>query len=210
VLETDIPELHSTLNETTELRAEEKETNLAIIKAAKEGFSAVTEAIVLLKTHYKKASMALLEARASPVDEDTEGPGFSGSYKGKQDGARGIIGLLEVIKSDFDRAARVTKEEEEKAQAEYEEFAQTSKADIAGKEKSLELKTEEQQMTISSMEKGLEKLGVTQGLLDDALKTVEDLKPMCLDMGQDYETRKKKREEEIAALQSALVILTPA
>merc|ERR1719333_1065343 len=109
---------------------------MAVIKASKEGFSAVTEAIVLLKTYYKKASMAMLQSRASPVDEDTQGPGFSGSYKGE--GARGIIGLLEVIKSDFDRAARVTKEEEDKAQREFVEFEQTSKEDIAGKEKSLE------------------------------------------------------------------------
>merc|ERR1719235_989306 len=71
-LEEDIPELYDTLNETTELRAKEKDENMAVIKASKEGFSAVTEAIVLLKTYYKKASMAMLQSRASPVDEDTQ------------------------------------------------------------------------------------------------------------------------------------------
>jgi hypothetical protein len=209
-LEEALPELKDTLNQTAQLRAQEKIENLDRIKVSKEGYAAVTEAIVLLKTYYKSKAKALLQTRASPVDEDTEGPGFSGSYRGKADGARGIIGLLEVIKSDFDRAARTTREEEDKAQREFVEFEQTSKEDIAGKEKSLELKQEDQAMTISSMEKGLEKLTTTQGLVDDAIKTVEDLKPMCLDMGQDYQTRVQKREEEIAALRQAITILTPA
>lgn len=208
-LEEALPELEDTLNQTTQLRAQEKIENMDRIKASKEGYAAVTEAIVLLKTYYKSKANALLQARASPVDEDTEGPGFSGSYRGKADGARGVIGLLEVIKSDFDRAIRTTKEEEEKAQREFVEFEQMSKEDIAGKEKSLELKQEDQAMTISSMEKGLEKLTTTQGLVDDAIKTIEDLKPMCLDMGQDYQTRVQKREEEIAALKEAITILTP-
>jgi len=210
LLEEALPELRDTLNTTTKLRAQEKAENLDRIKASKEGYSAVTEAIVLLKTYYKSKAKALLQARASPVDEDTEGPGFSGSYRGKADGARGIVGLLEVVKSDFDRAVRTTKEEEEKAQREFVEFEQTSKADIAGKEKSLELKHEDQAMTISSIDKGLEKLTTTQGLLDDAVKTVEDLKPMCLDMGQDYQARVQKREDEIAALKQAITLLTPA
>jgi hypothetical protein len=209
-LEEALPELKDTLNQTAQLRAQEKIENMDRIKVSKEGHAAVTEAIVLLKTYYKSKAKALLQTRASPVDEDTEGPGFSGSYRGKADGARGIIGLLEVIKSDFDRAARTTREEEDKAQREFVEFEQTSKEDIAGKEKSLELKQEDQAMTISSMEKGLEKLTTTQGLVDDAIKTVEDLKPMCLDMGQDYQTRVQKREEEIAALRQAITILTPA
>lgn len=210
LLEEALPELRDTLNTTTKLRAQEKAENLDRIKASKEGYSAVTEAIVLLKTYYKSKAKALLQARASPVDEDTEGPGFSGSYRGKADGARGIVGLLEVVKSDFDRAVRTTKEEEDKAQREFVEFEQTSKTDIAGKEKSLELKHEDQAMTISSIDKGLEKLTTTQGLLDDAVKTVEDLKPMCLDMGQDYQARVQKREDEIAALKQAITLLTPA
>jgi len=209
-LEEALPVLRDTLNQTAQLRAQEKVENMDRIKVSKEGYASVTEAIVLLKTYYKSKANAFLQARASPVDEDTQGPGFSGSYRGKADGARGIVGLLEVIKSDFDRAVRTTREEEEKAQRDFVEFEQTSKEDIAGKEKSLELKQEDQSMTISSIEKGVEKLTTTQGLVDEAIKTVEDLKPMCLDMGQDYQTRVQKREEEIAALKQAITILTPA
>jgi hypothetical protein len=204
-----LPQLYQTLNETTELRAEEKEENLERIKTAKAGFSAVTEAIVILKTYYKQSAKAFLQ-RASPVDEDTSGPGFSGAYKGKLDASKGIIGLLEVIKSDFDRTVRHTMAEEKQAQEEFVEFERVTKTDISGKEEALELKSEDQAKVHAAMMKDLADLKTTQGLLDDALKTVESLKPMCLDWGQLYAERKQKREEEIAALKQCLEILTPA
>ena len=37
--------------------------------------------------------------KASPVDEDTSGPGFKGNYGGNQNASKGIIGMLEVIHS---------------------------------------------------------------------------------------------------------------
>jgi len=205
-----LPKLYQALNETTRLRAEEKEENLERIKTAKVGVSMVTEAIVILKAYYKQSAKALLQQRASPVDEDTDGPGFSGAYRGNQDKSKGIVGLLEVIKSDFDRTARHTTAEEKQAQEEFVEFERVTKTDISGKETSLELKSEDQAKVHAAMEKDLRDLGTTQGLLDDALKTVEDLKPMCLDMGQSYAERVQKREEEIAALKSCLEILAPA
>lgn len=208
-LEEVLPQLYQTLNETTELRAEEKEENLQRIKTAKGGVAAVTEAIVILKTYYKQAAKALLQRRASPVDEDTEGPGFSGAYRGKQDQSKGIIGLLEVIKSDFDRTVRHTMAEEKQAQEEFVEFERVTKTDISGKEEALELKSEDQAKVHAAMEKALADLKTTQGLLDDALKTVESLKPMCLDWGQLYAERSQKRQEEIAALKRCLEILAP-
>jgi len=205
-----LPKLYQALNETTTLREAEKEENLERIKTAKAGFSAITEAIVILKTYYKQAAKALLQRRASPVDEDTQGPGFSGAYRGKQDQSKGIIGLLEVIKSDFDRTVRHTTASEKQAQEEFVEFERVTKTDISGKETALELKSEDQAKVHAGMEKDLADLNTTQGLLDDALKTVENLKPMCLDWGQLYAERVQKREEEIAALKECLVILTPA
>jgi hypothetical protein len=209
-----LPELYKALNETTEIRQTEKEENLERIKTAKEGLSAVTEAIVVLKTYYRQAAKEeLLQVRGSPVTDDLkaegiEGPGFDGAYKGKQDGAKGIIGLLEVIKSDFDRTIRKTTAEEKQAQEEFVEFERVTKTDISGKETSLELKTQDQRKVVAQMKKDMESLETAQGLLDDALKTVESLTPMCLGWGQSYDERVKKREEEIKALKKCLTILT--
>merc|ERR1719375_760048 len=103
------------------------------IEKAQDGKDAVSEALKVLREFYKKSAKAsLVQKKASPVDEDTEGAGFSGSYKGSQDASTGIIGMLQVIESDFARTVRVTSKEEQDAEAEFVIFDRTSKSDIAG------------------------------------------------------------------------------
>lgn len=202
-----IPKLQETLNETTEARKDDKKSNIETIKVAKQGVEAVAEAIKILKVHFKKAAKALLQA--SPVDADTDGPGFKGSYKGKQTAGNNIIGLLEVIESDFDRTHRKTQQAEKEAQEEFVEFERMSKADISAKEMTLELDTQDLEATHNTIKKKMGDLETAQSLLDDALKTLEDLKPMCIDTGMSYAERVAKREEEIAALKKAMCMLDP-
>jgi len=208
-LEEAIPKAWKTLNETAELRKEEKEENLKIISDAGEGKESVGEAITILKEFYAKAGKAKLFLQASPVDEDTDGPGFKGSYRGSKEASTGIIGLLEVIKSDFDRTARKTLQAEKNAQAEFVEFDRTSRADIKSKETQLEIDKEELKSTKSAIDRTVEDMETNQKLLDGALKTIEDLKPMCIDSGMSYKERAAKRDEEIEALKKALCALDP-
>merc|ERR1712008_627102 len=133
-LKEDIAALEKALEEAEDIRKKEKATNLQTIKDASSGFESVTEAITILSAFYKQAAKALLQVKASPVDEDTQGPGFEGAYKGKQDASTGIIGMLEVIKSDFDRTVRHTTDAEAKAHADFVEFDRASRTDISGKE----------------------------------------------------------------------------
>jgi len=205
----DLVKLRSDLNTTTVQRAEEKEGNLRTIKEAKEGVVAVQQAIDILSVFYKKASMAAVQTRASPVDEDTAGAGFTGSYGGKGQTAHGIIGMLEVIKADFDRTARKTKESEELAREEFVEFEQTSKADISGKDTKMTLDKEELEATKTAIERKTADLQTAQTLVDGALKTLEDLKPTCMDTAMSYAERVQKRDEEIAALKQAVCLLDP-
>jgi chromosome segregation ATPase len=207
-LKDDIEGLEEALKTTTDNRKDEKEDNMASIKTAKEGVKAVSEAITILKVFYKNAAKASF-VQASPVDEDTEGAGFSGSYKGNQAGGGGIIGMLEVIKSDFERTVRKTTQEEEQALADFVEFDRTSKMDIKGKETTVELSEQDLKSTESAIDMKTGDLTTAQGLLDDALKSVENLKPMCIDTGMSYADRVAKREEEIAALKTALCQLDP-
>merc|ERR1711988_1892431 len=101
--------------EANEIRVEEKAENLAQIKQAKGGLKAVTDAIGILKTFYKSAAKAsLVQSAASPVDEDNPGAA-SGAYKGNQGASKGVIGLLEVIKSDFEHTVETVSAEEKKA-----------------------------------------------------------------------------------------------
>jgi ABC-type transporter Mla subunit MlaD len=198
----DIKDLEDALEESTDNRADEKADNLAAISTAKDGVKAVAEAIAILKVFYSKAAKASF-VQASPVDEDTDFAS-KGSYKGNQSAGGGILGMLDVIKSDFERTVRKTTQAEEQALADFVIFDRTSKTDIKRKETSKELAEQDLKTTKSAIAMKTGDLTTSQDLLDDALKSVEKLKPMCIDTGMSYADRVEKREMEIAALKTAL------
>jgi len=206
-LKEEIPKAWEKLNETAELREEEKEENLKKIKAAEDAADAVHEAIMILKTFYQGAANKPVLLQASPVDEDTKGAGFKGGYKGKQEAGSGIIALLEDLKAGFVKSAEETELSERKAHREFVELDQTQRADIKSKETQLEIDKEELESTESAIDKTQEDTETAQALLDTALKAIEELKPMCVDNGMAYEERQEKRDEEIAALKKALCAL---
>lgn len=201
----DLTQLKKDLVETTKIREEEKAENLATIKEARAGGIAVTQAIQILKVFYKQAAKASF-VQASPVDEDAPDVA-EGSYKGKQGSSKAIIGLLEVIQSDFQRTISTTEAEETAAATEFVKFERTSKADIGGKETKTELDEQDLEVTKVDIKKSTEDMKDNMGMLDAALKELEELKPMCVDSGMSYEERVEKREEEIAALKKALCML---
>jgi len=203
-----ITNLEGSIQSATEMRAQEKEDNLATIAEATDGLIAVTEALTILKSFYKQAAKGgSVLLQASPVDEDTSGPGFDSAYTGKQESSSSIIGLLEVIKSDFERTVSVTKEMEKTNAADFVLFDRTSKSDVGGKSTKHLLNTEDLATTEATLTQKMTDLKTAMDLLDGALKTLEDLKPMCTDSSMTYAERVAKREEEIEALKQALCIL---
>jgi len=203
----DLDDLEKSLKKATDVRKEDKKNNLQTLKDAESGLEAVTEAIAILSAFYKQAAKAEVFVQASPVDEDTQGPGFEGAYKGKQEASTGIIGMLEVIKSDFDRTIRHTTDAEAKAHADFVEFDRESRSDTSGKETKKKLDEEDLATTLTSIEQKMTDMQTAQDLLDSALKIIEGLKPTCIDTGMSYEERVAKRQEEIKALKAALCIL---
>merc|ERR1712087_521126 len=125
------------------------------LSTAKEGLDGVNEALLILRTFYKQAAKAAL-VQASPVDEDTSGPGFAGSYKGKQSGSKAIFALLETIASDFDRTIRKTEAAEAKAHRDYVEYSQGAKSSIAGKTTKKELDEQDLKTTKTSIKTKME------------------------------------------------------
>lgn len=206
-----LKDLKESLKEATAARAKEKKENLEDIKIANEGLDAVSQAIMVLKSFYNSAAKAetLMQMHASPVDEDNPGAGFDGAYRGSQSASGGILGLLDVIKSDYARTVKVTTEEEEEAHAAFVKFDRASKADISGKTTKLELDDEDLKSTKASIKMKMTEMKENMDLVDKALEAIEDLKPMCIDSGMSYKERKQKREEEMKALKKALCILDP-
>jgi len=207
-LKASIATLGQSLKDARESRAAEKEDNLKAIKTAKDGAKATKQAISLLKGFYRVAarSKALVQVQASPLD-DTAGAGFKGTYKGKQQAAKGIIGLLEVIKNDFLHTEQAITDQEKQAVSEYSKFIETTKSDIAAKTTQIELVEEDLAGTKTKLASQLEDLKTNMNLVDNALKEMTKNSAMCVENGQTYEQRKLKREEEMAALKKALCTL---
>merc|ERR1719461_173258 len=132
----------------------EKEENLAQIKQAKGGLSAVNDAIGILKNFYKSAAKAkvLLQTAASPVDEDNPGAA-SGAYKGNQAASTGILDLLDVIKSDFEHTIETVSAEEKKASADFVEFDRKNKVAHKGASTKKKLVEEDIDTTVDTLNK---------------------------------------------------------
>jgi hypothetical protein len=209
-LTTTIADLKIGQRDATENREEEKTQTMKALRTAREGLAAVKEATGILRAFYRQAAKAKAFVQVSPVEADTAGPGFKGAYTGKQESSEGIIGLLMIIQSDFERSISTTMAEEKRAAEEFVEFDRQSQADISGKETKKTLNEQDLETTTSNIETKSTELRQTVGLLDSALRVLEDLKPTCIDLTQPYETRVQKREEELQALTRALCILDPA
>jgi len=195
--------LDAAMAEATKLRAEEKEKNTETIKDAQEAQTAVAQALVVLKEFYAKAA----EATSLLQQQPTPPPIFEKEYKGMQAENGGVVGMLEVIESDFARLEADTEAAEATAQKEYDTFMTDSKVDKASKTKDIEHKTakkqdEEQALTVKKAD-----LEGTQKELDAALAYFDKLKPSCVDAGVSYDDRVARRKEEIESLQEALRIL---
>eukprot|EP00929_Paragymnodinium_shiwhaense_P103758 TRINITY_DN6748_c0_g1_i1.p1 TRINITY_DN6748_c0_g1~~TRINITY_DN6748_c0_g1_i1.p1 ORF type:complete len:721 (+),score=294.72 TRINITY_DN6748_c0_g1_i1:79-2241(+) len=203
-------ETATALDDAEKIRDEEHEANLETIKKAREGSAAVGEAIGILRHFYKtsaRAKVALVQK--SPIDADDPGAGFEGAYRGNQESSAGILGLLEVLKADFDRTLRETTSLEKQAAADHVEFDRTSKADISAKKKGEELNEQDLETTKNTIDRKVGDLEDNQKMLDASLKAIEELKPVCFNAAMSFEERAAKREEEVAALKKALCYLDP-
>jgi len=191
-------ELTKAMSEATAQRSTEKAKNTETMKEAAAGEEAVKNALVVLKEFYSSQGSLLQAQRQVPE---------MAAYKGQQSAKGGVVGMLEVIASDFARLNADTKAAEGMAAGEYATFSADSKA--AKKEKhDLEFKTS-MAKDQAEFEKGntVKDLKATQKELDKALDYQSNLKPVCLEVHVSYEERVAARKAEIEALKEAYSML---
>jgi DNA repair exonuclease SbcCD ATPase subunit len=187
----------------TAIREEEKAKNQETVSDAQEAQTAVSQALTVLREFYAKAAEATALVQQQPEAPEI----FDSPYKGMGGESGGVIGMLEVINSDFSRLEAETNAAEEQAQKEYDEFMTDSEVDKAQKTQDIEHKTARKQDQSASLTQKKSDLEGTQKELDAALDYYEKLKPSCVDSGESYEDRVQRRKEEIQSLQEALQIL---
>jgi len=203
-LQVDIQNLESERSRASEDRTAEKAKNQATISDAKEAQAAVSNALAVLKEFYDKASEASALVQGAPDDAPET---FTEPYKGMQGQSGGVLGMLEVILSDFARLEEDTTASEAAAQEEYKTFMSDSKTDLATKNADVKGKTDKITRQDESISQTRESLAATEKELDAAQEYYEKLKPGCVSGGVNYDDRVKQREAEVQSLKEALKIL---
>merc|ERR1719420_1512816 len=137
-----IGELYKALKEATDMRADEKAANEKTLSDATAGLEATKYALKVLKGFYEPKLLQV--GRYTPPNAGRDGKTVGDlapdtfedeEYKGNQDAAKGIIGLIEVIISDFERTIDTTEKAEKEAQEKCDKFKEDTEEDIKEKEK---------------------------------------------------------------------------
>eukprot|EP00747_Dinoflagellata_sp_TGD_P160017 gnl/TRDRNA2_/TRDRNA2_177938_c1_seq99.p1 gnl/TRDRNA2_/TRDRNA2_177938_c1~~gnl/TRDRNA2_/TRDRNA2_177938_c1_seq99.p1 ORF type:complete len:420 (-),score=173.70 gnl/TRDRNA2_/TRDRNA2_177938_c1_seq99:145-1278(-) len=190
----------------TSFRQEEKAKNEEAIADAKVAQAAVEKATQVLKDFYGGA--AFLQNGASAEIKQQMAQAQKAPYGGMSSASGGIMGMLDVILSDFARLQTETEMAEAMAQSDYEKFMDESTEDAEVKGTEMDHK-EKKKISTDEANRALKKeLKLTQEELDKALDYYDKLKPDCVDQGLSYEDRVAMRKEEIVSLQEALKILS--
>merc|ERR1719420_441090 len=210
-LTSEVAELRKALNEATQLRGEEKAENTKTLTDATAGLAGVTKAMKILKEFYDNA---LIQTSYKPPKGDASGntvgdlapDSFSGDFSGNQDAATGIIGQLDVIKSDFEANIDATKTAESDAESAFDSYKSDTETDIDEKESSIATKNGEKDEETEKFVEAKDDLKTHSTLKADALSELAKLEPACVDTGSDYAEKVARREQEIESLKNAYAI----
>jgi len=185
-LQKELADLAARTQEMDKIRAEEKAVYEKNRPEMEQGLKGVKLALKILNDYYAKADK---------------------SHSSSSGGASGIVGLLEVVESDFTKGLTEMVATEEAAVAAYESETKDNEITLTTKEQDVKYKTKEftgLDKTIGDVTKDRD--GV-QDELDSVVAALKALDKKCTYKVESYEERKARREAEIAGLKEALEIM---
>uniref|UniRef100_A0A7S1KVX4 Uncharacterized protein n=1 Tax=Alexandrium catenella TaxID=2925 RepID=A0A7S1KVX4_ALECA len=190
--------LASAVAEATAARQKEKAKNEAAIKDAVGAQEALKQALTILREFYDGQASLLQQGKQVPEME---------AYKGMQESKKGVVGMLEVIESDFARLETETRANEAQAASDYKGFmADSELAKKTKHEREVKLALDKDQAEFEKQQKS-DDLAASEKELGAANTYYDNLKPPCTVVHVSYEDRVARRREEIAALREAHQIL---
>merc|ERR1740130_1116878 len=207
-LKTEIADLTKAQKDADAERKTEKAENKETVDTANAGLDAVKQAIQILDRFYKTAAQSKVEISLAqgPADDMPDSGFDSGeAYTGAQGTAGGVIGMLEVIESDFVRTVKET-EKEQQAEDDHLKFTTETQSSLAAKNMANDEKTKAKDETVQSLSDASDGMKDKTTLLRNTIKELLELQPTCIDTGMSYKERVAAREQEIDSLQKALCI----
>merc|ERR1719215_1162989 len=169
--------------DASKIRDQEKADNLEAIQDGGAGAEAVRRAIVILKEFYSAQESFV---QTSQVPE-------MAAYNGMQSSKGGVIGMLEVIETDFARLKAETEAAEKAAASEYKTFMEDSRVSkLAKHNEEVKLRLDKDQLEFERSQTQKD-LTATQEELAMANKYLDYLKPNCLEVHVSWEERVARR-----------------
>jgi len=189
------------------IRAEEKAAWESAEADFTSGLEGVGMALQVLRDYYAEKEESLLQTGTHTHAQAHMHAKVHARQSKSSGAASGIIGMLEVVESDFSKLLAEGKAAESQAVKIYEEQTTENKIATKTKETEIKYKTKDQKETEALLEDLKEDIGGSKKELDAIMQYWEKLQPICVAKPEPYEERKKRREAEIAGLKEALKIL---
>lgn len=181
-----LSELAAATREMDAIRGQEKKDYVANKADMEQGLEGVKMALKVLREYYSKSDKSHGAA---------EGAGSS------------VIGLLEVVESDFSKGLAEMTATEETAQASYEKETKENEIEKTTKEQDVKYKTKEATDLEKAVAEATSDRSGVQTELDAVLEYLSSLKKECVEQAETYAERKARFESEISGLREALRIL---
>jgi len=188
VLSKELSELASTQLEMTTIRNKEKTTFVKGKKEMQQGIGGVQTALGVLRDYYAKDKKK--------------------SHESGGDAATGIVGLLEVVESDFTKGLAEMKASEDASAREYRKEMEANGVEKARKVTTVAHKRKESKsLDVTLLETKTDRAS-TQEQLNAIMMYLSKLDQMCISKPQSHAERTAKREEEMAGLKEALTAIS--
>merc|ERR1711972_346067 len=185
-LQKELAELAASQSEMDKLRSEENGDYTRNRADLEQGIEGVKIALKVLREYY---------ANDDKAHEEAQGAG------------QGIIGLLEVIESDFTKTLAEMISTEEAAAAAYDKQTKENQITKTAKDQDVRYKQKESSDLDKSVTEATADRAGVQTELDAVNEYLDSLHKQCDEKVEPYAERKRRREAEIAGLKEALTIL---
>eukprot|EP00933_Yihiella_yeosuensis_P076916 TRINITY_DN868_c0_g2_i1.p1 TRINITY_DN868_c0_g2~~TRINITY_DN868_c0_g2_i1.p1 ORF type:complete len:571 (+),score=213.18 TRINITY_DN868_c0_g2_i1:188-1714(+) len=206
-LKSEIETIAAEVKNATDARNQESAENAANVEEAEIALSGVDAAMKVIKDFYgaNAENKVELVQKSHQPEKDAPDASFKNkeAYKGSQEASTGIVGMLEVIQSDFQRSISDTKAAEKSAGKEHTKFLGEADISTNKKKTASDAKTKFLSETVEQLNEEESSLNTQLGILRSGIGELAALDEECGSQ-VSYEERKAARAEEIKALQGAI------
>jgi len=212
-LEKAMKETKKSMKERLEIRNSERNDFEKALKVDQEAIDALNDAITVLTKFYKKNKLPLNLAQGEPkyAKDPDKAPELEwageDSYGGRKEESSGIIQILSMILEDYEREMKTGRQDEAKAQEEFEADQKAQRDVLHTQKESLSTKLTELADLKDEIRSAKAFLNQKGSELEDQGKLKATLKKDCKWLEKHFKSRRKKRKDELDGLAEAKNII---